>query len=924
MVFITARYVALLRFLKLSFVFVLVTVCAADNLTYMRVDRSVIEKRLTPIPATGMERMDALRAQFRAAGCAPDMMQEQAVPNEELPNLICIVPGPDPGAIVIGTRLESNAKGDEAEVAWGGPVLLPLLAESMISAPHHETLIFVAFSGHDHGLAGANYFLRQLNEDQRAQIQAMIQIDKVGRTPAEYGFPEPDTSRMAAVGRRSIAMTPTHSPTTLSKVLPLAAGSLKLPEAPRENNEIPATEARVFAEAKIPSIVIHSPSYAVVMAPGKMEPVHLARTALDPKAYTDTYNLMCVYLLYLDKVYYLARGKAAAALQASAAAGTTSNTPPDASATVTATNATPAGSAAPPSSLSSQATTAPPPAESANTNPIFRTTARLVQVDVVVTDKQGRPIPGLKESDFTVLQDGKPQKVRVFEPHTGNEAVEASSPATGAPKLPPDTYSNHPKAATFDSWTIVLFDVLNTPTADQEYARKQLLELLNTVPKGRPVALYLLTNRLTMIQGFTDEPEKLLRAAENLRPSNSHVLTTEAQRQQEVGQITAANAELTANVPGGTTNNPVVLDSNNRQLQQLRDMESFQIADRANFTLAAFEALSRAVSGYPGRKNLIWLSASFPIQIMADPTQVTQPWRNSSNFRKTLAEAGVLLAKSRIAVYPTDVRGLQGRGVDIRTSASAAGEWTGASNAGNYGNLIGEQTAGFTEERTTMKQIAEQTGGEAFVGTNDLKLAMKRSIDDGSTYYTLAYAPDKIDPETAFHKIAVKTTLPDVKLAYRRGYYSAGQKVPEVAVGAAALRGALQPGMPPATMVFFTATVLPPDATHKDVRIQYVVNPNTITFQDVPDNKKRIVLDCIAIAYDKEGHEVGHASDTLDGAIQAAAYETVMARGVPAKQEITLPAGVYNLRLGIMDRASQQIGTLDVPLVVPGTEAAKN
>ena len=916
---------ALPRFLKFSLVFVLVTVCLADNLIYMRVDRSVIEERLQPVPADDAERVNTIRAQFRAAGCATDMMQEQAIPNEELPNLICIVPGPDPGAIVVGTRLESRAKGDEAEVDWGGPVLLPLLAESMISAPHHLTIIFVAFAGHDHGLAGANYFLSQLNEEQRTQIQAMIQIDKVGRTPAQYGFPEPDTSRIATAGRRQVAMDVGHSPTTLSKVLPLAAGSLKMPEVPRQNNEIPATEARVFEEAKIPAIVIHSAAYTAITPPGTIESVHMARTALDPKQYTDTYNLMCVYLLYLDKVYYLARGKAAAqTAQASAAAGSSSSTPvPNANA-LTANNAVPSGGAASPVESASQSASAqaPAPAEGA-ANPIFRTTARLVQVDVVVTDKQGRPIPGLKGSDFTVLQDGKPQKISVFEPHTGNEAIEASGPAPAAPKLPPDTYSNHPNATTADSWTIVLFDVLNTPTTDQEYARKQLLELLNTVPKGRPVALYLLTNRLTMIQGFTDEPEKLLQAAENLRPANSHVLTTEAQRQQEVGQVTQATAELTANVPGGTANNPVVLDSNNRQLQQLRDMESFRIADRANFTLAAFEALSRAVSGYPGRKNLIWLSASFPIQIMADPTQVTQPWRNSSNFRKTLAEAGVLLAKSRIAVYPTDVRGLQGRGVDIRTSAGESGEWTGASNAGNYGNLIGEQTAAFTEERTTMKQIAEQTGGEAFVGTNDLKLAMKRSMDDGSTYYTLAYAPDKVDPETAFHKIQVKTNQPNVKLAYRRGYYSAGQKVPEVAVGAAALRGALQPGMPPATMVFFTATVLPPDATHTDVRIQYVVNPNTITFEDVADHKKRIVLDCIAIAYDKEGHEVGHASDTLDGAIQAAAYETVMARGVPAKQEMTLPAGVYNLRLGIMDRASQQIGTLDVPLVVPGTEAAK-
>jgi len=201
---------------------------------------------------------------------------------------------------------------------------------------------------------------------------------------------------------------------------------------------------------------------------------------------------------------------------------------------------------------------------------------------------------------------------------------------------------------------------------------------------------------------------------------------------------------------------------------------------------------------------------------------------------------------------------------------------------------------------------------------------MRRSLDDGSTYYTLAYTPDKIDPQTAFHRIEVKVNHPDVKLAYRRGYYSTPQKAPAPEVGAAALRGALQPGMPPSTMVFFNAQVLPPDAKNKDVRIVYIVNPNSVTFTDVADNKKHIVLDCIAIAYDKEGNEVAHASDTLDGAIQQAAYETVMAHGVPAQQTISLQPGTYNLRLGVMDRTSQQIGTLDVPLVVPETVAAKN
>ncbi len=107
------------------------------------------------------------------------------------------------------------------------------------------------------------------------------------------------------------------------------------------------------------------------------------------------------------------------------------------------------------------------------------------------------------------------------------------------------------------------------------------------------------------------------------------------------------------------------------------------------------------------------------------------------------------------------------------------------------------------------------------------------------------------------------------------------------------------------------------------MRIQYIVNPNSVTFEDVPDQKKHITVDCIAIAYDSEGHEVAHASDTLDGAIPAAAYEAVLTHGVPAKQEISLKPGVYNLRLGVMDRPSQQIGTVDVPLVVPDVTSAK-
>jgi hypothetical protein len=118
------------RFFKLSFVLMLAVACFADNLVYVRIEQPVIEKRLQTVPASDKERVDAIRAQFRASGCAADQIEEQTVPNEELPNIICTLPGPEPGAIVIGTRLDSKAHGEEALVDWGGPVMLPLLADS--------------------------------------------------------------------------------------------------------------------------------------------------------------------------------------------------------------------------------------------------------------------------------------------------------------------------------------------------------------------------------------------------------------------------------------------------------------------------------------------------------------------------------------------------------------------------------------------------------------------------------------------------------------------------------------------------------------------------------------------------------------------------------------------------------------------------
>jgi len=265
---------------------------------------------------------------------------------------------------------------------------------------------------------------------------------------------------------------------------------------------------------------------------------------------------------------------------------------------------------------------------------------------------------------------------------------------------------------------------------------------------------------------------------------------------------------------------------------------------------------------------------------------------------------------------------MQIRGIDVSNSTAQNAAFVGP-NAANpsapdrTGDLLAQQ--GFTamSERETMSEVADQTGGRAFINTNDFAGAIERAVNDGSNYYPLAYTPDTKDDKSKYHRIEVKLNRGDVHLSYRRGYYSEPEHATKD-VGLAALQSSLQQGMPASTMLFFTVHVKPPDATHKTVKIDYVIRPSNVTLDDAPNGGKHIVLDCMAVAFDKDGKEAGHASDTLDGTLPPAVLDSVLRSGIPASQELDLKPGVYNLRVGVQDRPSQAIGSLTIPVVVEG------
>ncbi len=927
---------------------VLLVTCSVAEVTFLRVDKAVVEQRLKKLPKTPIDRLHMLRAEFVKAGCP--QVREQHIVGEQLPNVLCTVPGKvNGGTIIVSVPIDYKDEGDDAVVGWAGLLTLPMLAESINSTAHHSTYVLAAFAGDDHGVTGAKWYLNQLMPEERERLRAAVALNQIGRSPAKYALPWVEKRKdLETVYGQVVLGHPTteRDVSPLTRMLEVAADALKvenmpLEETPEEYDDIERNEASYLSSQKVPAITIHSMAYRTIPRIGGTD-IKLQRTAIDVKSYYETYTLLSVYALLLDKALEPQSGKRevmVASAENNAAEKQTAATAPqqvasDAQTAPTAATSTAEAPAAP-AAVTEETVLQAVPGQAPNAPPVFRSSVQLVQIDVVATDKDGLPINDLKASDFTVLQDGVAREMRAFEPHS------LLPPASAKPadvKLPENTFTNLPDSDYDEARIILLFDMLNTPVQDQQFAQKQLMKVLKDLPAERRIAIFALSEKLVLVQGFTNDRELLVEAAESIGAQRSHQYLGALQRQQATGRMrgiqSASRPTVTMPSAAGSGSEPDFSVLGAPRQNVIREEESFLTTARVQFTIDALKALALSVSGYPGRKSVLWISGGFPIAISPDPELETAT-RGAENFRDQLAQTGKMLATSRIAMYPIDVRGMQPHGIDVtlstmestamlemRQPVSKRSGTGGTLEAGSSGlaNVLNQQSKLYAQERSTMLHIAHDTGGRAFIGSNNIREAITRGVQDAATYYTLAYEPDKTaQSEMKYHNVEVKVARPDVRLTYRRGYYSLPQEPVSPEIGVAALRGSLQPGMPPATSLYLTAKVSPPTQPGKPVRVDYIINTNGVTFSDAQNSTKRAVVDCMVVAYDQEGREVGHASDTLDATIPMNQYDSVLRRGLPANQEIVLKPGAYNLRLGVMDRTSQQIGTLDVPLIIPSS-----
>ena len=556
---------------------------------------------------------------------------------------------------------------------------------------------------------------------------------------------------------------------------------------------------------------------------------------------------------------------------------------------------------------------------------VFKTNAQIVVLDVVVTGKNDRPVPGLHKEDFLVSEDGHPQTITYFEEETGAPPLQANLPA-----LPPNIFSNIPRVKQSNTVTVLLLDTLNTPSADQSRVRAQMLKYLKSLQPGRRMAIFTLGTQLQFIQGFTDDPALLVKAINQKSGSidTSPLLPSTAE--------TASDQERAAAL---MVYSP---DAANKLRQFMADQSSARSGARLQITLEAFQQLSHYLAGIPGRKNLVWFSGAFPISIFPD-SGLPNGFGAQRDDQEALKKTDALLTSAQVAIYPIAAEGVV---TDSLFSASSDARQAQQEAAGTLQQAAQERNS----NHAGMDQIAKYTGGKAFYGTNDLNDALARATDDGSHFYTLTYSSTNASRDGAFRRIQVKLATSGYQLAYRQGYYADNAKSPPAAPAQPAPNQAADPlpplmraGLPDSTQIPLTLHVTRGDAqTAADpaaktgnqslanpgqggdnpnlkgpvtrYMVDFVIPARGLQIDPIANGRRHLSIDAALLVYSHEGRNLNWTVRQFTLDMDAARYAVAQANGIKLRLQIDAPPDGAYLRGGVYDLNSNLAGTLEIPL----------
>jgi VWFA-related protein len=544
-----------------------------------------------------------------------------------------------------------------------------------------------------------------------------------------------------------------------------------------------------------------------------------------------------------------------------------------------------------------QVTTPTPPNDA---DDVVKITTKLVQVDVVVTDKKGNQVRDLRAGDFELRQDGKPQRILSvtyvpLDTESVTGTVTTQRPTGGVP--PP------PATRRFGGGRVIALLVDDGSCAASFWgmnnAKDGIKRFINE--QLRPddvVAIYQTRSGSSAFQQYTSDKAALLRTVEKIRFLPAIGCGTSDGSFYEA----AARARTEGMAPGVGA---VGLETDvERKAREYREdaVKNNQVVGTLGVLRYAINGLERA----PGRKLMF---------VFSDSLAFRNRQNESLSAREALREVTDAANRAGVAVNTISVRGVDTFSAEARDDIDV--------KTGNSGSVLDARRSQSEKDKEGLRTLAYDTGGSFYEGGDRLNVPLADVLRRESGYYLLAYEPaDDTFKNKKFNKIDVNVKIPDLRVDYRAGFVGvpdAEATRPKRKSADSELYEAIASPLPrPGLSISMVAHYGRSAEAGDFVRAMFHIDGSQLTFSDEPNGQKKAVLDVVAVTMDEKNDVVDEFTRTHTLKFDTATAERIAANGLTYSTDVPVKkSGTYNFRVAVRDANSRQIGSAAQVVQIP-------
>jgi len=514
----------------------------------------------------------------------------------------------------------------------------------------------------------------------------------------------------------------------------------------------------------------------------------------------------------------------------------------------------------------------------------FTSNADLVLIPVVVLEGK-QHVTGLTKDDFKVMEDGHPQKIAFARATTGGTELKR----VGGDNL----FSNQLQSeGDVPRLTVIAIDTINTSYVDRAAARQQIVDYLARSQEHRePTALIVFTlTGIQVIHDFTTDPNAV------------------------AGGVQKATSNIPDEMPDSFRAAPATrLDSKEMEAfasftsQADQTFDQYRRRQAIEVLLRSLQMLAQSFAGIPARKTLVWVTGSVPFP---DPT-LSETRLNSfqddmSDLQPLYERTMKQLSDANVAIYPVDLRG-----VVVRFPGADAQEMSKKSM--DQMSTDAHQDA---FDRVRLRSFAEQTGGRACYGSNDLAPCFERADSDSENYYLVGYYRDRKNNKPGWRSLKVSVKHPGAEVIARKGYFYLTAPADTKEARQSDIESAL---VSPVEFTGIQFSVHLSQAANSDpklrnLRFQLQIPPSSLMAD--PSGSNRFSLEVVATASAPKGEPVDKLAQTIEGNAKPDSAASILKAGASYSNVLRVPAGEYTLRFIVRDNLNGRTGSVVVPYTV--------